>query len=119
MDFRQLSPIFCRNIGEKSAPVVGLNDVFRRFQWILEVVESPFAEAFESAAYANFATPARTSTQRNISQIKASTAVNLRCVPLRNDEIVTGWEISEARLNRFVGAGAERAPRTSSGSLRC
>jgi len=25
----------------------------------LEVVESPFAEDFESAAYANFATPAR------------------------------------------------------------
>jgi hypothetical protein len=37
---------------------VGLNDVLGRFRQVLEVVETPFAEAFESAAYANFATPA-------------------------------------------------------------
>jgi hypothetical protein len=37
---------------------VGLNDIFGRFRQVLEVVESPFAEVFESAAYANFATPA-------------------------------------------------------------
>jgi hypothetical protein len=37
---------------------VGLNDIFRRFRQVLEVIESPLAEAFESAAYANFATPA-------------------------------------------------------------
>ena len=62
MDFQQLSPIFRRNIGEKPASVMGLNDVSGRFRQVLEVVESPFAEAFESAAYANFATPAKSAT---------------------------------------------------------
>jgi hypothetical protein len=32
MDFRQLYPGFASEIGEKSAPVVGLNDVFGRFR---------------------------------------------------------------------------------------
>jgi hypothetical protein len=35
-----------------------LNDVLDRFRQVLEVVDSPLTEAFESAAYANFATPA-------------------------------------------------------------
>jgi len=48
MNFRQLSPIFGRDIGEKSVPVVGLNDIFGRFRHVLEVVESPFDEDFES-----------------------------------------------------------------------
>jgi hypothetical protein len=32
MDFRQLYPGFASEIGEKSAPVLGLNDVFGRFR---------------------------------------------------------------------------------------
>jgi hypothetical protein len=43
----------------------------------LEVVESSFAEDFESAAYANFATPAETSLEVNTLQINESTAVAL------------------------------------------
>ena len=58
MNFRPLYPVFASEIGEKSAPVVGLNDVLSRFRQVLEVVERPFARDFESAAYANFATPA-------------------------------------------------------------
>ena len=46
-----LSPVFGRYIGEKSAPVVGLNDIFGRFRQVLEVVETPLDEDFESAAY--------------------------------------------------------------------
>jgi hypothetical protein len=41
----------------------------------LEVVESPFAEDFESAAYANFATPAGMNHEANTLKIKESTAV--------------------------------------------
>jgi hypothetical protein len=62
MDFRQLSPIFGRDIGEKSAPVMGLNVIFGSFRQVLGVVESPLDEDFESAAYANFATPAKRGT---------------------------------------------------------
>jgi hypothetical protein len=56
--FGSSHPFSVGTFGEKSAPVVGLNDVFGIFRQVLEVVESPFAEVFESAAYANFATPA-------------------------------------------------------------
>jgi hypothetical protein len=56
---------------------VGLNDIFGRFRQVLEVVESPLDEAFESAAYANFATPAEQTNEANTLQIKASTADSL------------------------------------------
>jgi hypothetical protein len=56
---------------------VGLNDIFGRFRQVLEVVDSPFAEVFESAAYANFATPAETRLEVNTLQINESTAVAL------------------------------------------
>jgi hypothetical protein len=66
---------FAPLIGEKSAPVMGLNDVFGRFRQVSEVVETRLAEAFESAKYANFATPARSeASERSTFQKFWSTA---------------------------------------------
>ena len=76
---------------------MGLNDVFGRFRQVLEVVETPFDEDFESAAYANFATPAAFALD---SLPKASTCLNYD-LPLESSfSQVARWWIDPRRLDR-------------------
>ncbi len=56
--FRQLYPDFGLESGEKSAPVVGLNDVFGRFRQVSDVIEKTNDGDFKSGASASSATQA-------------------------------------------------------------
>jgi hypothetical protein len=58
MGFPQLYPVFGSEIGEKSAPVVGLNNVFGRFRQVSDVIEKPDDGDFKSGASADSATQA-------------------------------------------------------------